>query len=188
MELQLSIWVFSLWCTENERASPIYNAGTEMEYEVVKETKALSALSRRRGEPQQLIVDRHNALRRGVKPTASNMMKMEWCPQAARNAQNWANHCIYRHSPSNLRTTSELCGENLLMSFNPLSWPQVLQIWYNEERNFVYGSGGKTKWDVFGHYTQNLPSLECIITEPLSPLCGSNLELANIGPVSWFGE
>lgn len=36
MELQLSIWVFSLWCTENERAPPIYNAGTEMEYEVVK--------------------------------------------------------------------------------------------------------------------------------------------------------
>uniref|UniRef100_A0A8C3Y172 SCP domain-containing protein n=1 Tax=Catharus ustulatus TaxID=91951 RepID=A0A8C3Y172_CATUS len=119
-----------------------------------QETKALSALSRRRAEQQKLIVDRHNALRRGVKPTASNMMKMEWCPQAARNAQTWANQCTYKHSPPYMRRTSELCGENLLMSFNPLSWPQVLQIWYNEEKNFVYGTGGKTQWNVFGHYTQ----------------------------------
>lgn len=27
MELQLSIWVFSLWCTENEKTPSIYKAG-----------------------------------------------------------------------------------------------------------------------------------------------------------------
>ncbi|NXM61856.1 CRVP2 protein, partial [Illadopsis cleaveri] len=115
---------------------------------------ALRALSSSRAEQQKLIVDRHNALRREVKPTASNMMKMEWCPLAAENAQNWANQCTSRHSPSNLRRTSVLCGENLFMSSAPFSWPNVLQAWYNEEKNFEYGTGAKTKGAMFGHYTQ----------------------------------
>ncbi|XP_068867893.1 cysteine-rich venom protein kaouthin-2-like isoform X3 [Aphelocoma coerulescens] len=119
-----------------------------------QEPEALGALSSSRAEQQKLIVDRHNALRRGVKPTASNMMKMEWCPAAAENAQNWANQCTLRHSPPNLRRTNVLCGENLFMSSAPLSWSYVLQSWYNEEKNFKYGTGAKTKGAVVGHYTQ----------------------------------
>uniref|UniRef100_A0A8U8BUT5 Uncharacterized protein n=1 Tax=Geospiza parvula TaxID=87175 RepID=A0A8U8BUT5_GEOPR len=103
---------------------------------------------------QKLIVDRHNALRRGVKPTASNMMKMEWCSAAAENAQNWANQCTLRHSPANLRRTNVQCGENLFMSSAPFSWSDVLQAWYNEEKNFEYGTGAKPKGAMFGHYTQ----------------------------------
>ncbi|XP_056344541.1 cysteine-rich venom protein kaouthin-2-like isoform X2 [Oenanthe melanoleuca] len=117
-------------------------------------TDTLSALSSSRAEQQKLIVDRHNALRRGVKPTASNMMKMEWSPAAAKNAQNWANHCFLRHSPPHLRRTNVPCGENLFMSSTPLSWPGVLQAWYNEEKNFEYGTGAKTEGAMFGHYTQ----------------------------------
>ncbi|XP_064563190.1 cysteine-rich venom protein kaouthin-2-like [Zonotrichia leucophrys gambelii] len=119
-----------------------------------QETAALSALSSSRAEQQKLIVDRHNALRRGVKPTASNMMKMEWCPAAAENAQNWANKCALRHSPPNLRRTNVQCGENLFMSSAPFSWSDVLQAWYNEEKNFEYGTGAKPKGAMFGHYTQ----------------------------------
>ncbi|XP_019137666.1 cysteine-rich venom protein kaouthin-2 isoform X1 [Corvus cornix cornix] len=119
-----------------------------------QEPEALGALSSSRAEQQKLIVDRHNALRKGVKPTASNMMKMEWCPPAAENAQNWANQCTLRHSPPNLRRTNVPCGENLFMSSAPLSWSYVLQSWYNEEKNFKYGTGAKTKGAVVGHYTQ----------------------------------
>ncbi|NXY13622.1 CRIS2 protein, partial [Atrichornis clamosus] len=115
---------------------------------------ALNALSTSRAEEQTLIVDRHNALRRGVKPTASNMMKMEWCPPAAESAQKWANQCTLSHSTPNLRTTNVLCGENLFMSSAPFSWSDVLQAWYNEEKNFKYGTGAKRKGAVFGHYTQ----------------------------------
>lgn len=46
------------------------------------------------------------------------------------------------------------CGENLFMSSAPLSWSDVLQYWYNEEKNFKYGTGAKPKGAMFGHYTQ----------------------------------
>ncbi|NXU85969.1 CRVP2 protein, partial [Xiphorhynchus elegans] len=115
---------------------------------------SVNTLSTSRADQQKLIVDRHNALRRGVKPTASNMMKMEWCPLAAENAQKWANECTLSHSPSNMRRTDVLCGENLFMSSAPFSWSDVLQTWYNEEKNFKYGTGAKTKGAMIGHYTQ----------------------------------
>ncbi|NXL46169.1 CRIS2 protein, partial [Podilymbus podiceps] len=107
------------------------------------------------GENQQsLIVNQHNALRRGVKPTASNMMKMEWNYAAAQNAQKWANKCTLRHSPANMRTTNVLCGENLFMSSAPLSWSHAIQAWYKEVKNFEYGIGAKPPGAVIGHYTQ----------------------------------
>lgn len=81
-------------------------------------------------------------------------ISMEIIPPFAGLLFVFSHTCILYAFLSTILFSGELCGENLLMSFNPLSWPQVLQIWYNEERNFVYGSGGKTKWDVFGHYTQ----------------------------------
>ncbi|KAF1574066.1 Cysteine-rich venom protein, partial [Eudyptes moseleyi] len=112
------------------------------------------ALSTSKVDQQKLIVDRHNTLRRGVKPTASNMLKMEWCPLAAKNAQKWANQCTLSHSPANVRRTTVQCGENLFMSSAPFSWSDVIQAWYNEEQDFEYGTGAKTQGAVIGHYTQ----------------------------------
>lgn len=40
------------------------------------------------------------------------------------------------------------------MSSAPFSWSDVLQAWYNEEKNFEYGTGAKPKGAMFGHYTQ----------------------------------
>ncbi|KFP75697.1 Serotriflin, partial [Apaloderma vittatum] len=113
-----------------------------------------AAVSASRADQQKLIVDRHNALRRGVKPTASNMMKMEWDPLASRNAQDWANQCTLNHSPANVRKTTVHCGENLFMSSAPFSWTGVIQSWYDEEKDFEYGMGAKTEGAVIGHYTQ----------------------------------
>ncbi|KFZ68079.1 Serotriflin, partial [Podiceps cristatus] len=111
-------------------------------------------LSTSGAKQQNLIVNQHNALRRGVKPTASNMMKMEWSYAAAQNAQKWANKCTLRHSPANMRTTNVLCGENLFMSSAPFSWSYAIQAWYKEVKNFEYGIGAKPPGAVIGHYTQ----------------------------------
>ncbi|KAI1241315.1 hypothetical protein IHE44_0009793, partial [Lamprotornis superbus] len=151
------------------------------------ETGALSALSSIRAEQQKLIVDRHNALRREVKPTASNMMKMEWSPPAAENAQNWANHCILRHSLPSLRRTNVQCGENLFMSSVPFSWSHVLQAWYNEKKNFEYGIGAKKIGAVFGHYTQQ-HYVQLLLRLPVLPhvcvTCGENVLLSHY-PRTW---
>uniref|UniRef100_A0A674INQ4 Cysteine rich secretory protein 2 n=1 Tax=Terrapene triunguis TaxID=2587831 RepID=A0A674INQ4_9SAUR len=100
------------------------------------------------------IVDKHNALRRGVMPTASNMLRMEWSPAAAKNAKSWANQCTLSHSPPNRRTTTVGCGENLYMSTAPNSWSDAIQAWYSEVGNFIYGIGSTTPGAVIGHYTQ----------------------------------
>ncbi|NXC48127.1 CRIS2 protein, partial [Penelope pileata] len=115
---------------------------------------AFTALSTNRADQRKLIVDKHNALRRGVRPPARNMLRMEWSPQAALNAQNWANQCFLRHSPANQRRTGVQCGENLYMSTAPSSWSEAIQAWYNEEENFEYGTGATTASAVIGHYTQ----------------------------------
>ncbi|NXL63189.1 CRIS2 protein, partial [Chordeiles acutipennis] len=115
---------------------------------------SFDALSTSKLDQQKLIVDKHNTLRRGVKPTASNMLKMEWSLPAARNAQKWANQCTLRHSPLNMRRTTVQCGENLFMSSGPFLWPNVIQAWYNEEKDFKYGTGAKTQGAMIGHYTQ----------------------------------
>ncbi|NXS61252.1 CRIS2 protein, partial [Brachypteracias leptosomus] len=115
---------------------------------------SFDALSTTKADQQKLIVDKHNDLRRGVKPTASNMMKMQWSPEAAKNAQKWADQCTMSHSPANMRTTDVICGENLFMSSAPFPWPDVAQAWYDEEKDFAYGIGAKTPGAVVGHYTQ----------------------------------
>ncbi|NWR56235.1 CRVP protein, partial [Bucorvus abyssinicus] len=114
----------------------------------------VNALSTSKPDQQKLIVDKHNALRRAVKPTASNMLKMKWSPAAAMNAQKWANRCTLRHSPLNMRKTNVQCGENLFMSTAPFSWSHVVQTWYNEEQDFKYGTGAIRPGAVTGHYTQ----------------------------------
>lgn len=46
------------------------------------------------------------------------------------------------------------CGENLFMSTAPFSWPRVVQVWYNEEKDFKHGIGAIRPGAVTGHYTQ----------------------------------
>uniref|UniRef100_A0A8C3PBI8 ShKT domain-containing protein n=1 Tax=Chrysemys picta bellii TaxID=8478 RepID=A0A8C3PBI8_CHRPI len=115
---------------------------------------SFAALSTDRADQQKEIVDKHNALRRGVMPTARNMLRMEWSPTAAENAKSWANECTLSHSPESRRTTTVGCGENLYMSTAPNSWSDAIQAWYNEVGNFMYGIGPTTPDAVIGHYTQ----------------------------------
>ncbi|XP_053140251.1 serotriflin-like [Hemicordylus capensis] len=106
-------------------------------------------------EQQKAIVDKHNALRREVEPTARNMLRMEWNSEASENARSWAAQCTLSHSPSNQRIVNEVeCGENLYMSTAPQSWSTAIQSWYDEKKNFKYGIGAVHPNDVVGHYTQ----------------------------------
>ncbi|EDM18670.1 rCG43516, isoform CRA_a [Rattus norvegicus] len=102
---------------------------------------------------QREIIAKHNELRRQVSPPGSNILKMEWNVQAAANAQKWANNCILEHSSTEDRKINIKCGENLYMSTDPTSWRTVIQSWYEENENFVFGVGAKPNSAV-GHYTQ----------------------------------
>merc|ERR1719184_714151 len=85
------------------------------------------------------IVNKHNALRRGVQPTASNMLKMSWNKEAAANAQKWANGCSMNHSPPSKRTISTSgCGENLYMAGYKNTWDGAIQSWYDEVKDYRY--------------------------------------------------
>ncbi|XP_074845113.1 cysteine-rich venom protein latisemin-like [Carettochelys insculpta] len=114
----------------------------------------VASLSTDNADQQKEIVDKHNTLRRGVRPSARNMLKMEWSPEAAANAKRWANQCTLSHSPPDSRRTGVPCGENLYMSSAPHSWSDAIQAWYNEVENFVYGVGATSPGSVIGHYTQ----------------------------------
>ncbi|XP_044025940.1 cysteine-rich venom protein TEL1-like isoform X2 [Siniperca chuatsi] len=103
---------------------------------------------------QSEIVNKHNALRRDVQPTASNMLKMSWNNEAAASAQRWANTCSMKHSPDNSRKISTGdCGENLYKSSYKNTWCKVIQSWYDEVKDWRYGVGA-INGGVIGHYTQ----------------------------------
>ncbi|XP_072306818.1 cysteine-rich venom protein-like [Eucyclogobius newberryi] len=100
------------------------------------------------------IVDKHNALRRGVQPSASNMLRMSWSNEAAANAKVWANKCTLNHSPDSDRVISTSgCGENLYMSSSKRSWSDAIQSWHNEVQDWKYGVGS-VNGQVVGHFTQ----------------------------------
>ncbi|KAM4600976.1 cysteine-rich venom protein-like [Polymixia lowei] len=103
---------------------------------------------------QNEIVNKHNSLRRGVQPTASNMLKMSWNGEAAANAQRWANTCSMKHSPDASRKISTSgCGENLYMSSYKNTWSNAIQSWYDEVKDWRYGVGAINK-EMIGHFTQ----------------------------------
>ncbi|XP_074541737.1 cysteine-rich secretory protein 3-like [Halichoeres trimaculatus] len=103
---------------------------------------------------QEVIVDKHNEVRRNVKPTASNMLKMSWSSEATLNAQKWANTCSMTHSKAKQRKIpGHNCGENLFMSTHKNGWDEVVQAWYDEVRDWKYGVGPIHGREV-GHFTQ----------------------------------
>nr|XP_035949467.1 cysteine-rich secretory protein 1 [Halichoerus grypus] len=105
---------------------------------------------------QEEIVTVHNTLRRGVVPSARNMLKMDWSEEAAQNARMLSKQCELRESNSiKRRITNTFCGENMHLTTYPISWSNVIKIWYNESKYFKYGEWTSTDDDItFEHYTQ----------------------------------
>uniref|UniRef100_A0A8D0BQA7 ShKT domain-containing protein n=1 Tax=Salvator merianae TaxID=96440 RepID=A0A8D0BQA7_SALMN len=79
-------------------------------------------------ELQKEILDQHNAIRRAVKPTASNMLKM------VRRGLKW--DCSVENTLNYM-----VCGENIMFSTFPSSWSDVIEAWRNKSSNFKYGIG-----------------------------------------------
>nr|XP_020646265.1 cysteine-rich venom protein pseudechetoxin-like [Pogona vitticeps] len=106
-------------------------------------------------EKQKEILDEHNTIRRGVQPTASNMLKMTWSEKAAESARRRATKCLPIVSPRKERTVDGvLCSENVLHTESATSWPNVIKVWQRKESNFQYGIGVlDPEKDVFS-YTQ----------------------------------
>ncbi|XP_072515613.1 cysteine-rich venom protein [Salminus brasiliensis] len=103
---------------------------------------------------QNEIINLHNAFRRAVTPTASNMLKMTWNAEAATSAQNWVNQCTMTHSPpSSCMIGGYEMGENLFKSTGMVNWTGVVTAWHNEVVNYQYPTGSINGQPI-GHYTQ----------------------------------
>nr|XP_023658434.1 cysteine-rich venom protein-like [Paramormyrops kingsleyae] len=114
----------------------------------------LSGVSPQNADVQQEIVNVHNAFRRTVQPTATNMLKMSWNAQLSTNAQNWINNCNLTHGPPSSREIDGYqCGENLFKSNAVYNWTSVVGAWHNEVKNYQFPIGS-INGNPIGHYTQ----------------------------------
>uniref|UniRef100_A0A671RKQ7 Cysteine-rich venom protein ENH1-like n=1 Tax=Sinocyclocheilus anshuiensis TaxID=1608454 RepID=A0A671RKQ7_9TELE len=103
---------------------------------------------------QQEIVDVHNAYRRAVEPTASNMLKMSWSDAVARSAHGWTDQCNMTHGPPSSRMIDGYeMGENLFKASAVYSWTDVINAWHSEVNYYEYPIGS-TNGQPIGHYTQ----------------------------------
>ncbi|KAM8777467.1 cysteine-rich secretory protein 1-like [Rhynchonycteris naso] len=122
---------------------------------------------------QAEIVDFHNILRRGVLPTASNMLKMSWSEEAARNTKMLTKYCdLVMSNPLKRRITNTFCGENLYLTSYLISWSNVIKIWYNESKYFKYGQWTPMNEDkTVDHYIQVVWATSYLIGCSVSPCC-----------------
>ncbi|XP_047454388.1 cysteine-rich venom protein [Mugil cephalus] len=103
---------------------------------------------------QAEIVDLHNALRRAVEPTASDMLLMSYSDEVATSAQAWVDQCILAHgAPSTRMLNGYELGENLFYSSVPSTWSSIINVWHSEVSHYLYPNGTTNKHAI-GHYTQ----------------------------------
>ena len=125
--------------------------------------------------PQQAqeILSLHNQVRQ-----QHQAQPLQWDPQLAQFAQQWADQCVFEHS------SSPDMGENLAMGHR--SFADAFWDWYNESASYDYYSGEGS--GVVGHFTQivwdTTTSLGCA-----SANCGSTLYVCEYAPPgNWVGE
>ncbi|XP_031763793.2 serotriflin isoform X1 [Galleria mellonella] len=115
-----------------------------------------NALNPRRSIVRRKIVLYHNFFRTKVRPSASNMLLMSWHEGAARQAQRYAEQCVFlQHNDPRENTVRNLgaCGQNLFVAAQKTPWFFALKTWFLEYKNFTYGAPVHNLKAV-GHYTQ----------------------------------
>ncbi|XP_043365944.1 serotriflin-like [Dermochelys coriacea] len=123
-----------LWLSEKAKNALFVNTRPEnMWTDKFEMAPVYAILSTDLPEVQIEITDKHNEFRRLVSPTASNMLKMVWNAEAAKDAKSWAEQCVYSHSPESRRKV--------------VSWS--VEIDY-----FTFGVGPTPSNAVIGYYTQ----------------------------------
>ncbi|XP_053128553.1 cysteine-rich venom protein ophanin-like [Hemicordylus capensis] len=107
---------------------------------------------------QKEILDKHNAYRGAVDPTASNMLKMVWSKEAGENAKKWASKCEINSSPIEERIVDGFLR----------SWTDAVDMWLKPQSNFKYGVGAMDPAEDTDVFTQviwyNSYKLGCAIS------------------------
>ncbi|KAM5326214.1 cysteine-rich secretory protein 1 [Glossophaga mutica] len=121
---------------------------------------------------QNEIVTLHNAIRKTVVPEASNMVKMNWNEEAAENARILSKTCdLAKSNALKRRITNTFCGENKYLTPYPISWSDVIQIWYKESETFRYGYWVSVTKDKNDRYIQMVWASSYLIGCGVSPCC-----------------
>ncbi|KAL4225338.1 Cysteine-rich secretory protein 2 [Mactra antiquata] len=102
------------------------------------------------------IVNRHNAVRAEVSPSATNMLKMSWDDEIAKIAQRWAENCEWNHDNRYRRYDfgRYSLGQNLAYHTGSSDWETGMQGWIGEKSDYDYQINGSPTNAVVGHYTQ----------------------------------
>ncbi|XP_035446637.1 cysteine-rich venom protein DIS2 [Spodoptera frugiperda] len=115
-----------------------------------------NALHPRRSVVRRKIVLYHNFFRTKVRPSAANMLLMTWHAGAARQAQEYAEKCLFlKHNDVRENQVPHLgtCGQNLFVAAQKTPWFFAIKTWYLEYQNFTYGNP-VYNLKTIGHYTQ----------------------------------
>lgn len=106
-------------------------------------------------EEETLLLQKHNEYR--AMSNSSNMRIMEWNDDLKKLAQDMADKCIYKHSPSSYRSNVggfKRVGENLYCGNHEFPLTQPVKMWYDEIVDYNFATTGCTPNKMCGHYTQ----------------------------------
>jgi len=165
----------SISCKKGRHTLCLYNGDLSSRCERTKQEGLQHTVT---DAEKQIILDKHNALRRKVAegresissmPNAANMMELEWDDELAKIAQGWANQCNYSHDKC--RLTSDGCysdvgvGQNIAIRGDSRSnqesdWEEVTGAWYSEVKDYSSSNVGEftslkgRNGEDIGHFTQ----------------------------------
>nr|XP_048274885.1 GLIPR1-like protein 1 [Myodes glareolus] len=102
-------------------------------------------------------VDSHNEMRGKVKPSAANMLYLNWDKELARLAKLWTRKCKYSHNPCIAKRYScmvdyDFLGENLYLGPINSTPKEIISLWSSEQR--YYNFENMTCSKSCDHYTQ----------------------------------
>ncbi|BFZ19714.1 hypothetical protein BsWGS_22753 [Bradybaena similaris] len=103
-------------------------------------------------EEKEAILERHNHLR--TLPKAKTMLKMAWDSELEQLAQNYADKCIFQHNKDRRLKAFPSVGENLYAGTGNFDPASVVQVWYDEVKDYDYATNKCKTGAMCGHYTQ----------------------------------
>ncbi|BFZ19720.1 hypothetical protein BsWGS_22759 [Bradybaena similaris] len=174
----------------------IFREGETSGKEHNHEKRVNKAINGFNNQQKTAIVDRHNSLR--AQTHASNMVKLTWSSQLESLAQNYAAQCKFEHDPNRQNVAGfQYVGEDIYATTGDFAPEGIVQSWYDEVKDYNYGSNSCQAGKVCGHYTQivwaNTRSVGCGVKycEHLTNIGFSQgyLIVCNYGPGgNWVGQ
>nr|XP_039268140.1 GLIPR1-like protein 1 [Styela clava] len=139
-----------LWCTNDANTVELRSHNLER--------RATNTHLQLTTSEKELILNKHNELRRIVSPSAANMLKMSWNDDLERLASDYTKKCIYEHNEDRKLDGFTYVGENLYISMgrkiDENYGPGAVVAWDDEKRDYSFDTLTCTPGKVCGHYTQ----------------------------------